>query len=75
MARPRASLASLPLASKTASAAPANGNGGKKDDRVSLVARITAAERKAFRQIALNRDTTSQALIEELVRDFITREG
>ena len=76
MARPRSSLASLPLASKTPRAAPAKGNGkGAKDDRVSVVARISPAERKALRQVALTRDTTSQALIEEMIREFLAREG
>ncbi|WP_331254776.1 ribbon-helix-helix domain-containing protein [Methylobacterium currus] len=36
---------------------------------------MTPAERKALRQIALDQDTTAQALAEEAIRDVLRRHG
>lgn len=44
-----------------------------KDSRVQVMARMTPGERKALRRIALEQDTTVQALIEEAIRDLIRR--
>lgn len=44
-----------------------------KDGRVQVLVRMTPAERKALRQIALNQDTTVQALVEEAIRDLLRR--
>ena len=44
-----------------------------KDTRVQVMARMTPAERKSLRRIALEQDTTVQALIEEAIRDLIRR--
>jgi len=78
---PRASLASLPLSKKNAPAAPAQTDhaaapdkGGAREARVSIIVRLTAAERKALRTIALQQDTTVQAIIEKAVRDVIARD-
>lgn len=62
-------------AAPTPSAAPDKGSAEAvaPSDRVGVMVRLTAAERKALRQIALNGDTTVQALIEESVKDIIRR--
>lgn len=81
----RASLASLSgvLATKPA-AAPAQPAGldpeakgapvqKERDGRVQVLVRMTPAERKALRQIALDKDTTVQALVEEAIKDVLRR--
>lgn len=45
------------------------------DGRVQIIVRMTPAERKALRQIALDQDTTAQALAEEAIRDVLRRHG
>lgn len=45
------------------------------DGRVQIIVRMTMAERKALRQIALDQDTTAQALAEDAIRDVLTRHG
>ncbi|MBK3400060.1 ribbon-helix-helix domain-containing protein [Methylobacterium ajmalii] len=45
------------------------------DGRVQIIVRMTTAERKALRQIALDNDTTAQALAEEAIRDVLRRYG
>ena len=46
-----------------------------KDRRVQVLVRMTPAERKALRQIALDQDTTVQALVEDTIRDLLRRHG
>ena len=46
---------------------------GPKDSRVQVLVRMTPAERKALRRIALDQDTTVQALVEETIRDLLRR--
>ena len=58
-----------PAAAKVSSVAKDN------DGRVQVLVRMTPAERKALRRIALEQDTTVQALVEELLRDLIARHG
>ena len=48
---------------------------GKADSRVQIIVRMTPAERKALRQIALDQDTTAQALAEDAIRDVLRRHG
>ena len=48
---------------------------GKVDERVQIIVRMTTAERKALRRIALEQDTTAQALAEEAIRDVLRRHG
>ncbi|KQT81080.1 ribbon-helix-helix domain-containing protein [Methylobacterium sp. Leaf466] len=55
--------------------APAEPKAGKADDRVQIIVRMTPSERKALRQIALDHDTTAQALAEEAIRDVLRRHG
>lgn len=55
--------------------APASAPGGRKDERVQVIVRMTEAERKALRQIALDQDTTAQALAEAAIRDILRRHG
>ena len=43
--------------------------------RVQIIVRMSASERKALRQIALDQDTTAQALAEEAIRDVLSRHG
>ena len=45
------------------------------DARVQIIVRMTPAERKALRQIALDQDTTAQALAEDAIRDVLRRHG
>lgn len=45
------------------------------DERVQIIVRMTPAERKALRRIALEQDTTAQALAEEAIRDVLRRHG
>jgi len=47
----------------------------KADPRVQVLVRMTPAERKALRRIALEQDTTVQALVEEAIRDVLRRHG
>lgn len=46
-----------------------------KDARVQVLVRMLPAERKALRQIALDGDTTVQALVEDAIRDLLRRHG
>lgn len=46
-----------------------------KDNRVQVLVRMSTAERKALRQIALDKDTTVQALVEDAIRDVLRRHG
>ena len=46
-----------------------------KDPRVQVLVRMTTAERKALRQIALDKDTTVQAIVEDAIRDVLRRHG
>jgi hypothetical protein len=77
---PRASLASLPLSKKNAPAATADHHpaapekGSAREARVSIIVRLTAAERKSLRMIALQQDSTVQAIVEKAVRDVIARD-
>lgn len=48
---------------------------GKADERVQIIVRMSVAERKALRRIALDQDTTAQALAEEAIRDVLRRYG
>lgn len=45
------------------------------DDRVQIIVRMSPAERKALRQIALDQDTTVQALAEEAIRDVLRQQA
>ena len=47
----------------------------KPGERVQVMVRMSAAERKALRQIALEQDTTAQAIIEDAIRDVLRRHG
>lgn len=42
-------------------------------DRVSVIVRLTAAERKSLRRIALEGDTTVQELLQRTVKDILRR--
>ena len=85
MAKDRPSLTSLSdrLARKIAPqagaepapVAPVAGPPGKADARVQVMVRMSAPERKALRQIALEQDTTVQRLIEDAIRDVLRRHG
>lgn len=46
-----------------------------KDNRVQVLVRMLPSERKALRQIALDKDTTVQALVEDAIRDVLRRHG
>ena len=46
-----------------------------KDTRVQVLVRMLPSERKALRQIALDGDTTVQALVEDAIRDLLRRHG
>jgi hypothetical protein len=80
MSQARRSLASLGphLARKTVDkpstkpAEPADKR-APKDSRVQVLVRLAAKERKALRGIALELDSTVQALIEQAVHDLIAR--
>ena len=80
----RPSLAGLPLKKKaTFSLAPAETEQDpapapqaaepKIDGKVPVMVRMTRADRKVLRQIALGMDTSVQALIEEAMHDIIRR--
>ena len=60
-----------PVETKTEAVKAAKGS----DGRVQIIVRMTPAERKALRQIALDQDTTAQALAEEAIRDVLRRHG
>ncbi|MGI4765493.1 MAG: ribbon-helix-helix domain-containing protein [Janthinobacterium lividum] len=82
---PRPSLTSLAdrMAKKDTPAAPAHEAQAAelktpaepKDARVQVLVRMLPAERKALRQIALDGDTTVQALVEDAIRDLLRRHG
>ena len=59
---------SAPKTEPEATAAPKGG-------RVQVLVRMTPAERKALKRIALERDTTVQALVEKAIRDLLRRHG
>ena len=52
-----------------------DGSAEAKDRRVQVLVRMTQPERKALRQIALDQDTTVQALVEDAIRDLLKRHG
>ncbi|WP_342111608.1 ribbon-helix-helix domain-containing protein [Methylobacterium sp. SI9] len=54
---------------------PVAAKGKGADTRVQIIVRMTPAERKALRQIALDQDTTAQALAEDAIRDVLRRHG
>ena len=58
-----------PIVASTAPAEPV------KDSRVQVLVRMTPAERKSLRRIALEQDTTVQAIVEEAIRDVLRRHG
>lgn len=60
---------------EAAPAQPAPAKGKAADTRVQIIVRMTPAERKALRQIALDQDTTAQALAEDAIRDVLRRHG
>lgn len=47
----------------------------RKDPRVQVLVRMLPGERKALRQIALDQNTTVQALVEDALRDLLRRYG
>lgn len=67
----------VPAGAKTEAPSPASAEDseGKGDRRVQVLVRMTPEERKALRQIALDQDTTVQALVEESLRDLLSRHG
>lgn len=79
----RPSLASLPLKKKPsafvpmdepeAQSKPAPTEEPKTEDKVPVMVRMTRAERKVLRQIAIGMDTTVQSLIEDAMHDIIRR--
>ena len=69
--RSRKTLPTEPAASEPSPAATAK----VADNRVQIIVRMTTTERKALRQIALDQDTTAQALAEEAIRDVLRRHG
>lgn len=86
MATPRPSLTSLAdrMAKKDpqpaaalpeARAAETRAAAEPKDTRVQVLVRMLPSERKALRQIALDGDTTVQALVEDAIRDLLRRHG
>ncbi len=64
-----------PPAPEAAAPAPAEAEAKGADQRVPITVRMNPTERKALRQIALDRDTTVQALVEEGIRDLLRRYG
>jgi hypothetical protein len=79
--KPRPSLADR-FATKAPPAAPAaapaaidEAPADPKDKRVQVLVRMTPAERKALRRVALDQDTTVQALVEDAIRDLLRRHG
>jgi hypothetical protein len=60
---------------EAAEPAPESAKAKGSDGRVQIIVRMTTAERKALRQIALDHDTTAQALAEEAIRDVLRRYG
>ncbi len=58
-----------------ASSDPETTKAAAKDSRVQVLVRMTPAERKTLRRIALDQDTTVQALVEEAIRDLLRRHG
>jgi hypothetical protein len=83
-AKNRPSLASLsdrlarkdppaPAPAAEADPPPTPARSEPKERRVQVLVRMTPAERKALRRIALEGDTTVQALVEDAIRDVIRR--
>ena len=80
---PRPGLDALPFASKKTTpapapepvepAAPAGDSARAKDDRVTIILRVSAEDRKALKGISVERDTTIQQMLHEAVQDIIRR--
>lgn len=62
-------------ATQDQASAPPKPAAAPKDPRVQVLVRMTTAERKALRQIALDKDTTVQAIVEDAIRDVLRRHG
>jgi hypothetical protein len=67
--------ASAPASEPETPATETKPKAGKADERVQIIVRMSVAERKALRRIALDQDTTAQALAEEAIRDVLRRYG
>jgi predicted HicB family RNase H-like nuclease len=70
--RPRGKLASLPLAPKVLGR---EGSDTQKETRVAMMVRISFADRKRLRALAVEQDTSLQGLLEEAIREFLRRES
>ena len=72
---PAAAESPLPEPIETAAPAerPAPRARQKPDEKVVLMVRVSRADRKKIRQIAIASDTTVQALVEEAVKDIVRR--
>ncbi len=77
----RPSFTDLPLAAKPAPAMPVPVAVPEaqaevlrsKDDRVTIIIRVSAEDRKALKGISVERDTTIQDMMAEAVKDIIRR--
>jgi hypothetical protein len=54
---------------------PAADDDARRDPRVQVLVRMLPEERKALRQIALDRSISVQALVEDALRDILRRHG
>ena len=77
---PRPALDVLPFAQKPKSAEaapsppPSDGPSARpKDDRVTLIIRVPAADRRALKMIAADQSTTIQDMMVDAIQDIIRR--
>ena len=79
---PRPGLDALPFATKRPTApatpdpmeaAPSTSAPTKKDDRVTIILRVSAEDRKALKGISVEQDTTIQDMLHAAVQDIIRR--
>lgn len=62
-------MPSVPEPAETAPASPAK----SKDDRVTIILRVSAEDRKALKGISVEQDTTIQDMLHAAVQDIIRR--
>lgn len=78
---PRPGLDALPFAVKTPQLQPATeveqtppkAETKAKDDRVTLIIRVPAADRRELKMIAADRETTIQDMMADAIQDIIRR--
>lgn len=75
VAVPQATIASPPEPTRERSARPAGFYAATRDGKKKVTAPLAPPAHKQLRQLALDRDTTTEALLVEAINDLFTKHG